>query len=93
MTTTVARWGNSEALRIPKEQLRLAGLERGDEVELLVNERGHLEIVPKQTFRSGRRRRAVTFDELFKGYSGGRQNAPSPWMDDDLVGAEKDAWS
>jgi len=93
MSTTIAPWGNSEAIRLPKEQLRLVGLERGDEVDLLVNERGHLEIVPKKTFRCGRRRRKVTFDELFKDYGGARLESESPWEDDTLVGAEKDAWS
>ncbi|MCL2528757.1 MAG: AbrB/MazE/SpoVT family DNA-binding domain-containing protein [Coriobacteriia bacterium] len=93
MSTTIAPWGNSEAIRLPKEQLRIVGLERGDEVELLVNERGNLEIVPKKTYRSGRRRRKVTFDELFKDYDGTRQESQSPWADDALVGAEKDAWS
>ena len=93
MTTTIAPWGNSEAVRLPKEQLRLAGLEKGDEVDVLVNERGHLELVPKNTFRSGKRRRRVTFDELFKGYSGTGLVSENPWKSDELIGSEKDAWS
>jgi antitoxin component of MazEF toxin-antitoxin module len=92
MSTAIATWGNSEAVRLPKSKLKLVGLESGDLVDVEINERGHLEIVPQTPLRMGRRRNKVTFDELFKGYIGSSDNDSRAWPDDAFEGAEKDAW-
>ena len=92
MSTTISSWGNSEAIRMPKEMLRQVGLRQGDVVDFEINERGHLEIVPKKTYREGVRRRRLTFNDLFKGYSGKPLNNEDAWGDESFIGAEKDAW-
>ena len=95
MSTTVATWGNSEAMRIPRSILKRAGLSSGDRVDFELNSNGHLEIVPAST--EHRRIRPVhktTFQELFSGYTGGRLNNADAWAesDDTPIGAEQDAW-
>jgi len=45
MLATVSKWGNSRALRIPKELALESGLDFGSKVELIL-ERGELRIVP-----------------------------------------------
>lgn len=40
----VAKWGNSLAIRIPKDVQTALGLQEGDEVELTRMSDGHLEI-------------------------------------------------
>ncbi|WP_139650650.1 AbrB/MazE/SpoVT family DNA-binding domain-containing protein [Raoultibacter phocaeensis] len=94
METTISRWGNSEAVRIPREVLRLVGLRSGDQVGFEVNEQGRIELVPVE---AAHRRivptKGVTFDALFKHYKGGVASSENAWPDDDLVGAEWDAWS
>lgn len=92
--TTIAPWGNSEAVRIPREILRSAGLRRGDQVSFAVNRSGRIEIVPqKQPHRRVEPTRGVSFDTLFKGYDGGSLNNSGAWPNDDLVGAEWDSWA
>jgi antitoxin component of MazEF toxin-antitoxin module len=93
MPTTIAQWGNSAAVRVPAEAMRRAGLSRGDLVELEVNERGNLELMPQATHRVGRRRRMMTFNELFADYDGARLDVGDPWNDGSYVGTEKEAWS
>ena len=94
--TTIATWGNSEAVRIPRAVLRQAGLRSGDEVSVRVGEGGCIEIVPS---RAAHRRvapeRGVTFDTLFPGFDPKTSTAyrGQAWPDDDLVGAEWDAWA
>lgn len=45
MLATVSKWGNSRALRIPKELALEAGLDFGSKVELILED-GQLRIVP-----------------------------------------------
>ena len=45
MLATVSKWGNSRALRIPKELALEAGLDFGGKVELILED-GQLRIVP-----------------------------------------------
>lgn len=45
MLTKISKWGNSRALRIPKQLAVEAGLDFGSEVEILVAN-GQLRIVP-----------------------------------------------
>lgn len=44
MTVTLSRWGNSLAVRIPKDALDGAGMHEGDRLDI-VSERGHLILV------------------------------------------------
>jgi antitoxin component of MazEF toxin-antitoxin module len=87
-------WGNDDlTMRIPRDVLSAAGLSSGDIVDVQVNERGTIELVPRASCRVGTRRRRVTFDELFRDYRGAGESLADPWGSDELVGAEKDAWS
>ena len=93
MTTAVAQWGNSLAVRIPRSISSVLSLRRGDEVSIMVNERGNIEIAAAQP----RHRRVVaapgvTFDTLFAGYAGTSEDSGDAWPSDDLVGAEREAW-
>ena len=45
MLTTVSKWGNSRALRIPKQLAMESGIDFGSKVELLLED-GYLRIVP-----------------------------------------------
>jgi antitoxin MazE len=45
MYTTIQKWGNSQAIRIPKAILEMASLHENDKVEMKV-EAGHLVILP-----------------------------------------------
>ena len=40
----IAKWGNSLAVRIPKDVAEALGLEEGDEVELLAGDKGKLNV-------------------------------------------------
>lgn len=46
MTTNLARWGNSLAVRLPRAVVRAAGFQEGDRVELHVEENGTVVLVP-----------------------------------------------
>jgi len=46
MLTTVARWGNSLAIRLPKNAVAQCGLHEGDAVKIDVDERGQLVVRP-----------------------------------------------
>lgn len=93
METAIASWGNSEAVRIPKDLLRRVGLKKGDRVSLCINRQGRLELVPQhQAHRRVLPERGVTFDSLFKNYEGGAIDNTSAWPADEFVGAERDAW-
>ena len=95
-STRISVWGNSDAVRIPRGALRAVGLASGDSVEVVVNERHNIELVPKQrAHRRIRPKKGVSFDTLFAGYE---PPATEPrvgecWPDDSMVGAELDAWS
>lgn len=94
--TKIASWGNSDAVRIPRTILRRVGLASGDGVDVVVNERNNIEIIPRaRAHRRVKPMRGVTFDSLFAGYdpSATRADLPSAWPDDDMIGAEFEAWS
>jgi antitoxin component of MazEF toxin-antitoxin module len=93
MSTALATWGNSIAMRIPKDVLAAARLSGGDVVDVRINERGNIEVVPTVSCRTGVRRHRVNFDEMFRDYQGGRRGFDDPWGDDGLAGAEKEARS
>ena len=96
MATAIATWGNSEAVRIPRAVLREAGLRKGDQVEVRVNSAGIIEIAPlKRPHRRVAPTRGVTFDALFPDFdaSAERPRMEPAWPNDDLIGAEWDAWA
>jgi antitoxin MazE len=61
MYTTVQKWGNSHAIRIPKTLLEMAELKENDQVEIRV-QNGNLTIIPV--------RRHKTLVERIAEYSG-----------------------
>ncbi len=61
MFTTIQRWGNSQAIRLPKAAIEKAGLQENDRVEIRV-ENGHLLIVPVK--------KHLTLKERAAGYKG-----------------------
>lgn len=92
--TRISTWGNSEAVRIPRGTLRAAGLLSGDDVEVVVNERNNIELVPAaKAHRRVLPKRGVNFDTLFAHWEPSAQSATIPWPDDELVGAEREAWA
>lgn len=92
--TKISTWGNSDAVRIPCAILRAVGLLSGDDVELIVNERNNIEIIPaRKSHRSVRPKRGVTFDTLFSNYEPQEHGAAPAWPDDEMVGAELEAWT
>ena len=93
MATTLVKWGNSDAIRIPKELLQKAGLKRGDKVELEVNAAGLLQIIPaKDAHRRVIPSRKISADDLFRAYAAGRLDNRDAWPSEDLVSKEQDAW-
>ena len=92
MTTAVAMWGNSAAIRLPKSILRLASLVPGDEVSITVNERGNIEIAAEKAHRRVLPTQGLSFDSVFSGYTGGRYDASSAWPSEDMAGAEREVW-
>lgn len=45
MFTSIQKWGNSQAVRLPKSLLEMAGLQENDKVEIKVQD-GNLLIIP-----------------------------------------------
>ena len=62
MYTTVQRWGNSNAIRLPKTILETARLAENERVEIIAKE-GAITILPAK-------RRYGSLEELFEGYEG-----------------------
>ena len=94
--TTVATWGNSEAVRIPRTLLQAAGLKKGDKVCIEYDSARCLRIYPVPEPAEHRRvspASQVTFASLFDGYEGGRLQGADAWPEGALEGAERDAWS
>ena len=63
MTSTIRRWGNSAAVRIPRHILAQANLEEGTDVEIVLAKEGEI------TLRAVRKRKSI--QELFADYDGG----------------------
>lgn len=94
VATKIAPWGNSEAVRIPRSILRIAGLATGDSVDVTVNERNNIELVRiGAEHRRIRPTAGITFDSLFAGYKPTDKPMPAAWPNDDMVGAEFEAWA
>jgi len=63
LKTTIKRWGNSAAVRIPRQVLAQANLEEGSDVEVLMTGDGEI------TLRAAHKRKSI--QELFANYDGG----------------------
>lgn len=50
MYTSIQKWGNSQAVRLPKAILEMAGLDQNDRVELKVQD-GNVLIIPLKKHR------------------------------------------
>ncbi len=83
MTTKVQKWGNSLALRIPKELVEQAGLAEGKEIELS-QVLGGILIAPKS------KKLAFRLDQLLAKITPENRHELLPWDDD--KGAEKIVW-
>jgi antitoxin MazE len=64
MYTTIQKWGNSQAIRLPRSILEKTGLEEKDKVELVVKE-GSIVIVPTKKHLTIRER-AADYDGDYK---------------------------
>ncbi len=51
MRLQLARWGNSLAVRLPKECTRVAGLREGDQVEAVITQKGTITLMPDKMFK------------------------------------------
>lgn len=98
--TAIGKWGNSDAVRIPKSVIARAGLRRGDMVNFIVTGPGQITVYREDEHRRVVPAKGVDFNTLFSKYEGDAQaaladqKAAGPaWPDDDLVGAEWDVWS
>jgi len=72
MTTTIQKWGNSCAVRLPQEILRKLNLQEGCDVEIRENVRGAITIVPAP-------RRALTLDQMVAGITKENQHSLVDW--------------
>jgi antitoxin MazE len=51
MRLQLAKWGNSLAVRLPRECTRAAGLREGDRVEAVIAQEGTIMLVPDKVFK------------------------------------------
>lgn len=83
MTTKIQKWGNSSAIRIPKNLMQNSGLVQGEEVVLEL-QNGFLVVKPKK-------QREYTLKELLKGMTKENRHELVDWGPD--VGSEiLEAW-
>ncbi|WP_418791086.1 AbrB/MazE/SpoVT family DNA-binding domain-containing protein [Phosphitispora sp. TUW77] len=65
MYTTIHKWGNSKAVRLPKGILEKASLRENDQVEIMAE---HDCIIIRRA-----KKKHLTIEERFEGYSGNYQ--------------------
>lgn len=82
MTVTVAKWGNSLAVRIPAGEAAKAAIKEGDEVDLTALQKGRL-IVQKV-------RKELNFDHLYDQITPENCHSEADWGES--VGREKIEW-
>lgn len=51
MKLQLAKWGNSLAIRLPRECTRVAGLHEGDMIEAIIAQEGTITLVPDKAFK------------------------------------------
>lgn len=92
--TKISTWGNSDAVRIPRQVLKAVGLASGDSVNVVVNERNNIEIVRKKGgHRCVKPAKGITFESLFTGYDLAKATSTEAWPNEGMIGAEFEAWS
>ena len=69
----VKKWGNSQGIRIPKNFVKVLGVDTNDEVELSINENEDSLILKKTTNQK------VTMKKLFEGYEGNYNAEEIDW--------------
>jgi antitoxin MazE len=70
MRTSIAKWGNSLAVRLPRQVAEAANLQEGAEVEITLDD-GKLMIVPQ--------RPRYQLSELLAGYKPKHRHAEQEW--------------
>jgi len=79
MTTTVQKWGNSSAIRIPKAILEDSLIKLNDEVDVIADDN-------KIVIRKATKRRHITLEERLKDFKG--EYVFEEWDTGPAVGAE-----
>ena len=74
MFTTIQKWGNSQAVRLPKSILEEVSLEENDQVEIVSENET---IIIKKAIR--KRRAKKSLEERFAGYTGDYQCEEYDW--------------
>ncbi|MCL1810040.1 MAG: AbrB/MazE/SpoVT family DNA-binding domain-containing protein [Clostridiales bacterium] len=74
MITTIQRWGNSQAVRLPKTILETLFLQENDQVAIIAENDA---IVIKKATRRRRAKKSLT--ERFENYSGDYQCTECDW--------------
>jgi len=74
MVTTIQRWGNSQAVRLPKAVLEELFLQENDPVEITT---ANDSIIIKKTTR--KRRAKISLEERFANYTGDYQCVEYDW--------------
>jgi len=82
MTVTVAKWGNSLAVRIPASEAAKAVLKEGDQVDLTATQKGQL-IIQKIS-------KEVNFDHLYAKMTNDNTHSEIDWGES--VGRENIEW-
>ena len=79
LDTTLAKWGNSQGFRVPKEACELLGISLGSKAKMSVDTTSSsLLLTFEQPERKFHRTRKLTAAELFKGYKGVYE-PPADW--------------
>lgn len=73
-TTTIQKWGNSQAVRIPKTILETLSLGENEQVEIVAENDA---IVIKKVTRKRRAKKSI--EERFKNYTGDYQCTEYDW--------------
>ncbi|PSO49498.1 MAG: AbrB/MazE/SpoVT family DNA-binding domain-containing protein [Cyanobacteria bacterium SW_9_44_58] len=74
MTTSIQKWGNSLAVRIPRAIAKQANLEEGANVSFSISEEGFVVLIPQ-------RKKQYTLDELLEGVTPEHFEGEMDWGD------------
>lgn len=90
MKVDLAKWGNSAAVRIPKKVLEILDIAIGDALDLTAED-GCICIMPiKSEHRKVKPARGISYSNLFAGYEASYRAVA--WPDENMTGAEEEAW-